>query len=92
MKTLGSLRWVSVLILLTGCAAFQTSTELYRGRAALLRGMPAAAITHFEQLTALDGNANYSQLHEERGPISGAPIMTPRNILRRAKLWKGRSR
>ena len=64
MKMLGSLRLISVLALLTGCTAFQISTELHRGRAALLRGMPAAAITHFEQLTALDGNASYSQLHE----------------------------
>src|ERR671918_2314719 len=64
MKMLGSLRLISVLALLTGCTAFQISTELHRGRAALLRGMPAAAITHFEQLTALDGDASYSQLHE----------------------------
>ena len=59
MKMLGSLRLISVLALLTGCTAFQISTELHRGRAALLRGMPAAAITHFEQLTALDGDASY---------------------------------
>jgi tetratricopeptide (TPR) repeat protein len=64
MKTSESLRLLSILIPLTGCAAFQTSAELHRGRAALLSGMAATAITHFEQVTALDGKLRYSQLQE----------------------------
>jgi tetratricopeptide (TPR) repeat protein len=64
MNTLQSLRLLSILIPLSACAGFQSSTELQRGRVALLSGMPAAAIPHFEQLTALEGNASYSQLHE----------------------------
>ncbi len=64
MNPLRRLRLLSVLIPLTGCAAFQTSTEFHSGRVALLSNMPAAAITHFEQVTALDGNGRYSQFQE----------------------------
>jgi tetratricopeptide (TPR) repeat protein len=56
--------FLSILILLTGCTAFQTSNELHRGRVALLGGMPDAAVAHFTQVTALNGNARYSQLQE----------------------------
>jgi tetratricopeptide (TPR) repeat protein len=64
MQTLRRLRLLLILILLTGCAAIQTSAELHRGRVALLTGTPATAITHFEQVTAIDGNLRYSQLRE----------------------------
>ena len=55
---------LAILIALSGCIAFQTSSELHRGRAALLGGMPATAIAHFERVTALDGRLKYSQLQE----------------------------
>jgi tetratricopeptide (TPR) repeat protein len=58
------LGFLSILIPLTGCTAFQTSTELHRGRVALLGGMPDEAVTHFTEVTALNGNVRYSQLQE----------------------------
>ena len=58
------LGFLSMLIWLTGCTAFQTSNELHKGRGALLGGTPDAAVTHFTQVTALNGNARYSQLQE----------------------------
>ena len=64
MNTFRRLGFLSFLVLLIGCTAFQTSTELHRGRVALLGGMPDAAVAHFTQVTALDGNVRYSQLRE----------------------------
>jgi tetratricopeptide (TPR) repeat protein len=64
MNIFRRLRFLSILIPLTGCTVFQTSTELHRGRVALLSGMPDAAVAHFTQVTALDGNVRYSQLQE----------------------------
>lgn len=64
MNPLRRLRLLSILIPLTGCAAFQSSNELHRGRVALLANMPATAITHFDQVTALDGDVKYSPLQE----------------------------
>jgi tetratricopeptide (TPR) repeat protein len=58
------LKFLSILILLTGCTVFQTSTEFHRGRVALLGGMPDEAVTHFTQVTALNGDLRYSQLQE----------------------------
>jgi tetratricopeptide (TPR) repeat protein len=58
------LGFLSMPILLVGCTAFQTSTELHKGRVALLGGMPDAAVTHFTQVTALNDKARYSQLQE----------------------------
>jgi tetratricopeptide (TPR) repeat protein len=55
---------LSILLPLIGCTAFQTSTELHKGRVALLGGMPDAAAAHFREVTALNGNARYSQLQE----------------------------
>jgi tetratricopeptide (TPR) repeat protein len=53
-----------ILIPLSGCTAFQTYSELHRGRVALLGGMPATAISHFEKVTALDERVRYSPLQE----------------------------
>jgi hypothetical protein len=64
MNIFRHLGFLSILISLIGCTAFQTSTELHRGRVALLRGMPDLAVAHFTQVTALDGNVRYSQLQE----------------------------
>lgn len=58
------LGFVSMLTLLIGCNALQRSNEFHKGRVALLGGMPDAAVTHFTQVTALNGNARYSQLQE----------------------------
>jgi tetratricopeptide (TPR) repeat protein len=64
MNTFRRLEFLSILLPLIGCTAFQTSTELHRGRVALLGGMPDAAVAHFTQVTELDGNVRYSQLQE----------------------------
>ena len=64
MNRLRRLGFLSILMPLIGCTVFQTSTELHRGRVALLGGMPDAAVAHFTQVTALDGNVRYSQLQE----------------------------
>jgi tetratricopeptide (TPR) repeat protein len=64
MNIFRRLGFLSILIPFIGCTAFQTSTELHRGRVALLGGMPDAAVAHFTQVTTLDGNARYSQLQE----------------------------
>lgn len=64
MNTIRRLRLLSILIPLTGCAAFQPSYELHKGRVALLGGMPDTAVAHFEQVTAMDGKVRYSQLQE----------------------------
>jgi tetratricopeptide (TPR) repeat protein len=64
MNTLRRLRYLWILIPLTGCTLFQTSTELHRGRVALLNGMPDAAVVHFTQVTELDGDVRYSQFRE----------------------------
>ena len=64
MKRFTRLGFLSILVSLIGCTAFQTSTELHRGRVALLGGMPEAAVAHFTQVTALNGNVRYSQLRE----------------------------
>ena len=55
---------LSTLVALAGCTAFQTAGEFQRGRTALLAGIPAAATTYFQQVTALDANYRYSILQE----------------------------
>jgi tetratricopeptide (TPR) repeat protein len=55
---------LSVMVPLFGCTAFRTSTELHRGRGALLGGMPDTAIGHFIQVTTLNDDARYSKLQE----------------------------
>ena len=52
----------SLLILAAGCTSIQTTTEIHKGRMALLSGMPEAAIAHFEQATALGNTRIYSPL------------------------------
>jgi tetratricopeptide (TPR) repeat protein len=42
---------------MTGCATFQTATEVQSGRTALLSGQPQAAVGYFERASA--SNANY---------------------------------
>jgi tetratricopeptide (TPR) repeat protein len=64
MNRFARLGFVTMLVPLIGCTAFQSSTELHRGRVALLGGNPDVAVAHFKQVTALDGNAQYSQLQE----------------------------
>jgi len=64
MNRFARLGFVTMLVALIGCTAFQSSTELHRGRVALLGGNPDVAVGHFTRLTALDGNAQYSQLQE----------------------------
>jgi tetratricopeptide (TPR) repeat protein len=50
-----------VLLIAIGCAA---PTELHRGRAALLTGMPDVAATHFGEAAAINERLRYSQLRE----------------------------
>jgi tetratricopeptide (TPR) repeat protein len=64
MNIFGRLRLLLMLIALTGCTVFKTSTEFHSGRAALLDGRPDAAVAHFTQVTAFDANTRYSQLQE----------------------------
>ena len=64
MNSLKHSAMLSILLLLTGCASFEAKTELLKGRMALLDGMPDAAIVHFQQATALDGEVKYSSLQE----------------------------
>jgi tetratricopeptide (TPR) repeat protein len=52
------------LLFFAGCASFQASSDLQKGRVALLQGMPLAAIPYLEQATAADGTARYSSLQE----------------------------
>jgi tetratricopeptide (TPR) repeat protein len=64
MNIFRRLGFLSILITLAGCNAFQSSTELHRGRVALLGGAPDEAVAHFTQVTALNGDVSYSQLQE----------------------------
>ena len=49
------LRGLALLVLmLSGCAAFQTGTEMQAGRLALITGKPQVALTHFNRAAELD--------------------------------------
>ena len=57
-----SLATAIILLIVPGCASFQAKTELNNGRMALRRGLPAAAIPHLEQATAMDGELGFPPL------------------------------
>jgi len=57
MKMARSLAWLSMILLLPGCAAFTTSTQAQSGRRALLVNDPEAALPYF--LEAAQTNPNY---------------------------------
>jgi tetratricopeptide (TPR) repeat protein len=54
----------AVLLTTAGCAGSDANTEFRRGRAALLSGMPSAAIAHLERATANGATITYSPLRE----------------------------
>jgi tetratricopeptide (TPR) repeat protein len=60
MNALKTFTFLLPLIVL-GCAG---STELHKGRAALLAGMPDTAAAHFREAAATNGTLKYSQLGE----------------------------
>ena len=45
---------VLLALMLPGCAAFQTSTEIQAGRLALMTGKPQVALAHFNRAAELD--------------------------------------
>jgi tetratricopeptide (TPR) repeat protein len=57
MKMATSLAWLSVILLLAGCAAFTTGTQVQTGRRALLVNDPEGALPYF--LEAAQSAPNY---------------------------------
>ena len=58
--------WFSILILLSGCAAFQVAGEVQNGRYDLLTGRTDAALEHFQRAAQLDPDyrTDFTRLQE----------------------------
>jgi tetratricopeptide (TPR) repeat protein len=67
MKTIKSLAWVWVSVLLAGCAAFNTAGLVQSGRRALLVNDPELALPYFLQAAQADPNYVYHSVYFREG-------------------------
>jgi tetratricopeptide (TPR) repeat protein len=67
MKTIKSLAWVWVSVLLAGCAAFNTAGLVQSGRRALLVNDPELALPYFLQAAQANPNYVYQSVHFREG-------------------------
>ena len=67
MKMATSLAWLSVILLLAGCAAFTTGTQVQSGRRALLVNDPERALPYFLEAAQSDPNYVYRSVYFHEG-------------------------
>lgn len=67
MKIAKRLAWLPVTLLLAGCAAFTTSTQVQSGRRALLVNDPARALPYFLAAAESDPGYVYRSVHFSEG-------------------------
>ena len=67
MKMASSLAWLSVILLLAGCAAFSTGTQVQSGRRALLVNDPERALPYFLEAAQSDPNYVYRSVYFHEG-------------------------
>ena len=67
MKTIKSLAQVWVIVLLAGCAAFSTGSQVQSGRRALLVNDPELALPYFLQAAQADPNYIYQSVNFREG-------------------------
>jgi tetratricopeptide (TPR) repeat protein len=67
MKMATSLAWLSMVLLLAGCAAFTTGTQVQSGRRALLVNDPERALPYFLEAAQSDPNYVYRSVDFHEG-------------------------
>lgn len=67
MKLTKNLAWVWVIVLLTGCAAYNTAGQVQSGRHALLVNDPELALPYFLQAAQADPNFVYQSVNFREG-------------------------
>jgi len=65
MKTVRSLIFLSLVIILSGCASLQTGSEFDAGRQALLKGYNQPALDYFQSVAQRDPNYVYNSPLQE---------------------------
>ena len=64
---MAKLRWLAVLLMLAGCAAVNTATQVQSGRRALLVNDPERALPYFLEAAQRDPNYIYRSVHFSEG-------------------------
>ena len=67
MKMATSLAWLYMILLLAGCAAFTTGTQVQSGRRALLVNDPERALPYFLEAAQSDPNYVYRSVYFHEG-------------------------
>jgi len=67
MKMARSLAWLSMILLLAGCTAFTTGTQVQSGRRALLVNDPEGALPYFLEAAQNDPNYVYRSVYFHEG-------------------------
>ena len=67
MKLATNLAWFSVIVLLAGCAAFNTAGQVQSGRRALLANDPELALPYFLEAAQADPNYVYQSVYFREG-------------------------
>jgi tetratricopeptide (TPR) repeat protein len=64
---MAKVRWLAGLLMLAGCAAFNTATQVQSGRRALLVNEPERALPYFLEAAQRDPNYIYRSVHFSEG-------------------------